>query len=1643
MKCQGTVAATLSFALALSPPLPSADRLSFVGPVAAGTPSELRRTHRLGPRRTTNEEDPDGGGADHAEDGVSPAVHASDSGGHSVGGGGGGRGGARDNNSGGDGDDGSTGVPRTKRKVVDDSVGGGGGSADDLLTDSGGSSVGEDSPNDNDPLPPFEFSFRYFEDLRRNSDSALPGGGLGGWQVVRVPVPDGEDEEYYDVVHLSAFLGLTRGRQSQRRRGGRGEEEEEEYDADPRIFNGSTFAAILAVHHWNNGIANVVPDIAVVQSEMCPNLKFTAEFFDTQFSPAVAARSFLTTVLGRIEGGDDAFSGKDDSGGSAISDGGGGGSNTVEANATHTGPNSTDTYATLGSLLPSDPPVPLALVGSSSSAVSAALAALSSSYRLPQFSHSATSSSFDANRDGYDLFGRLLPSNANGDARAAAEYFALRLQATHVGVIFVRDTYGSEYASAFRRRASELGMRVALTSFSGVGPRADPTELKVAMDEMARTEYRYFMGMFFSRHYEDVLSEARARSIVGRNYLWMFSDAVLEDLGTVTIPRGTAAAEVTNGVGIFHVAPPRDVLVSRDGEAEAAAKWGPDSAERFDGKVAPRGPQEYVRLRRATYRTQEARDYLRSKVREHMAPPAADERPEPPIADDAEDVIVADCTSSGEAGPLSFTGKLSDGSTAVPLFHDPISCGRPIRDEGGSSVFVDDVIKYTSVSLSLASAAEVEVRLRCEGPSEEATMSIYVYEHSAEGIDPTCVSRGKATCGMSFVLEPTALSSADYTLVLSGSASDAADEYEIVLYCLDHAVPLARRKMENALETARISQGEVGVSMLKGKNSIREEGDDLKGRFRRGTDVPTDGRSSAAVSTVPRALQQDDENLVVDCSSSDEEVLSFVGTLSDGSVVVPSIHDPGSCGGGDGDSGGSIFGNEEAVVKYASVRLSLLFVAEVEVLLNCADPSDEAASVSIYVYEHGAAEGDDNATCVYGGEATCDESFVFAPEESSVTFDYTFVLSGGEDEAREELELVFYCLQLLMFEDEGGSYATTTEVPSVAKDEGGSYISTTEFPVGNDEGGSIVSDFPTGTELPPPGVPIEQDEDDGGSYVSDLPFPQDLADDEGEPDGTSDSGANHPADDSRTAFAPEDSDDTGTPPHDEGGSNAEAKLPSPFEFLMYDTIISVALAACRASHEDRLLDPEYLYEAFSHNSFDGASGRVEFDSVTGSREYRTVSYAVSNLVALPPGAEAADDDSDDVRFDVRITDIYAPESGGGEEGTSSAAGGWRSLQEYVFNDGSADAPGNLPPPDVTIITLELWAKVFGLVLCGCLVALTIAFAIWSKVHEKTSVIAAAQPFFLYLLCIGCALLSLTILPMSFTYEDGVSKGGLDVACMLSIWMFEVGFVTSFSTLFSKLYRVNKLFEDAARFTRVTVNIPDVMKPMVLLLTLAVSILTAWTIVAPLQFRSIETLSLDQFERNVEIITVCYPTDETLDAAMAFFIAMMVVDGVVLLFACYQAYKARNISVQYSESRYIGIAMAIMAEGILIGVPIMITVPYSPTAQFMVRSLLVCVICCAAMLPIFIPKVIFVKKFYKEKEEKRRLREERIQRQREFLERVQGTAQKTEPSAALPSTANSIGVTVTTEPSTIPPSTMRSSLGPTVKDSSTHNSSNNN
>jgi gamma-aminobutyric acid type B receptor len=283
-------------------------------------------------------------------------------------------------------------------------------------------------------------------------------------------------------------------------------------------------------------------------------------------------------------------------------------------------------------------------------------------------------------------------------------------------------------------------------------------------------------------------------------------------------------------------------------------------------------------------------------------------------------------------------------------------------------------------------------------------------------------------------------------------------------------------------------------------------------------------------------------------------------------------------------------------------------------------------------------------------------------------------------------------------------------------------------------------------------------------------------------------------------------------------------------------------------------------------------------------------------------------------------------------------------------------------------------KYFGFT-CFALVALSaVACVGWTLYHRACLVVRAAQPFFLVMVAGGVLVVSSSLIPLSFddggeSFDEYGNPESMSYSrsvgiCMSTPWLAFTGFTVTFSALFSKTWRVNRLLH--ANHTRIQLSEKDVLAPFAVLLTSNIVVLICWMVIDPLTYVRQENDGTDYWNRVISTYGACRSNH-----VVAYLVPLAVINLSVVATACWQAWQARYIESEFSEAKYIGLTVASLFQGFITGIPVVVVVRDMPKAFYLLLSIVIFLLCMVVLLLIFLPKMFMQRTYAIESEAEQR------------------------------------------------------------------------
>jgi len=415
--------------------------------------------------------------------------------------------------------------------------------------------------------------------------------------------------------------------------------------------------------------------------------------------------------------------------------------------------------------------------------------------------------------------------------------------------------------------------------------------------------------------------------------------------------------------------------------------------------------------------------------------------------------------------------------------------------------------------------------------------------------------------------------------------------------------------------------------------------------------------------------------------------------------------------------------------------------------------------------------------------------------------------------------------------------------------------------------------------------------------------------------------------------------------------------------FMYDAVISQGLGKCKYEHEKwqeaqqerrglqkgekkKEKRPKSQMTALLSSPFEGATGLVEYgegrgNRFAGSRKRGTLTYGVYNFRDITPSEKK---DNPELKHWYYLTNILYDGPVGGTWNSTS-------LAPFVYSNGKHTPPQLLRVVDQNYlnngIQLTGWI-LFGLTAFSSLLGML--YVCWFR---KAPAIRQNQPFFLQVMLLGCLMMSLCMLTLSFDEEDGLDNDHLSYLCNATPWLLSMGYLLIYTALFSKLLRIHRVLQ----FSRRKVEIRHVIAPLLIAMTALIAVLLAWTLSDPFNWvrEEINSVTGETFGR-------C-KSNNALPFATA---AISLVAGAILS-AGFMAWKTKDVDNRFAEGKWMFFTIFTHIQLLALGIPILLILDKdSAEATYIGRTLLILFVVGTTVAFMIFPKVLRVGKEEKNK-----------------------------------------------------------------------------
>jgi ABC-type phosphate transport system substrate-binding protein len=272
-------------------------------------------------------------------------------------------------------------------------------------------------------------------------------------------------------------------------------------------------------------------------------------------------------------------------------------------------------------------------------------------------------------------------------------------------------------------------------------------------------------------------------------------------------------------------------------------------------------------------------------------------------------------------------------------------------------------------------------------------------------------------------------------------------------------------------------------------------------------------------------------------------------------------------------------------------------------------------------------------------------------------------------------------------------------------------------------------------------------------------------------------------------------------------------------------------------------------------------------------------------------------------------------------------------------------------------------KVLMYILTGAAGVLVVVLAIMVVLYRNIKVIRNTTPSFLLQILLGCFISLMAIPPLMqddqsswgddgslFRLEDSRKSvnANLDLACQSVPLLFFCGLSITIVPLLLKTWRIHAIFNQT-KLRKIVIPNDLLLKYEAAVLGTLAAIVITWTMVDPLHFVR-EVIRVDISGAVVESVGFC-----TCKKPIVWIAPLASVVLFFLCVGCTLSCYVRNVPVEFSEGQWIGVAMINLLEIFVLAIPILLITVDKPSADGVMKSMVVFCSSFGTLLIIFGPK----------------------------------------------------------------------------------------
>ncbi|XP_038051856.1 gamma-aminobutyric acid type B receptor subunit 1-like [Patiria miniata] len=389
----------------------------------------------------------------------------------------------------------------------------------------------------------------------------------------------------------------------------------------------------------------------------------------------------------------------------------------------------------------------------------------------------------------------------------------------------------------------------------------------------------------------------------------------------------------------------------------------------------------------------------------------------------------------------------------------------------------------------------------------------------------------------------------------------------------------------------------------------------------------------------------------------------------------------------------------------------------------------------------------------------------------------------------------------------------------------------------------------------------------------------------------------------------------------------------------YDSVWTAALALHEAERRLRQLEPSRTLKEFSYDSL---TAQIIFDIISN-----LTFQGISGPVTFAPSGDRVGlillrQLQDGKRINIGMMD---PTVGSGEDIS------WKGYQPIYWSGGATPIDFMIEREDRQTIQLSLFLA--GAILATVGIALACCFLAFNIHFRKLRVIKMSSPNINNVMLIGGMLAYISIIFLGV--DTNIASTDTFVwMCKAKTCCLSIGFSLAFGSMFSKTWRVHKIFTNKT-VIKTVVKDQRLFGSLATLVVLDVLILILWEALDPLVATERFGAKVIDDENDDIVYTpirmMCESSNQTYWIG-----AFYVIDGLLLIFGAFLAWETRKVSIPaLNDSKYIGICVYNVLILSFVGAPVSFILE-ERNAHYALVATLIWLATTLTLCVVFVPKV---------------------------------------------------------------------------------------